>query len=347
MEPRTKKSRQWMLIVAGLVILGALLARSLSQNPEWKAFQWPVFLDSILNVDKGWAAWALVAVYSTYLVRALRWRVIMHHVKPHARLWNLFSATVIGFAAIGLFGRAGEMARPYLVARKEQVSVSGQVAVWLVERWFDTLTLLVTGAFALSTLDAAALRASPALARLFHVGGAIVAAATLASILFLFVMRKYARPLTDWIVARLPHRLARLAPTLRAFEEGTRGVRDIRILILCSLYSLAEWILIAMCYAAVFNAFSGGLRLTLGQTLIFMGCVMAGSMINVPGVGGGIQVASLLVLTELFGLRPELAASISLLIWIFTFLVVIPAAIPLMLYEGLSWAKLRRLPSED
>ena len=76
-----------------------------------------------------------------------------------------------------------------------------------------------------------------------------------------------------------------------------------------------------------------------------MGCVMLGSVVNIPGIGGGIQVASLLVLTELFGLRPEPAAGISLLIWGFTFLAVIPPAVILMVYEGLSWSKLRRLES--
>jgi hypothetical protein len=74
---------------------------------------------------------------------------------------------------------------------------------------------------------------------------------------------------------------------------------------------------------------------------------MAGSMVNLPGIGGGIQVAAVLVLTEFFGFAPELAASVALLIWAFTFLVVIPPALFLMVQEGLSWGKLRRLESEN
>src|SRR5687767_3842649 len=104
----SKRTKQWMLVGAGMLVLVALLIRSFRHNPEWKAFRWSLFLDSLVSVDKLWTVWALVAIYATYVVRALRWKVLMREIKPNAGFWNLFSATMIGFAAIGLFGRAGE-----------------------------------------------------------------------------------------------------------------------------------------------------------------------------------------------------------------------------------------------
>lgn len=352
----TKKSARRLLIAAGLLLLTGLLVRSIRTNPEWRAFDWGAFLHSLVSVDRVWTAWALLAIYATYLVRALRWKALMRPMKPDAGLWNLFSATVIGFAAIGVFGRAGEMVRPYLVARKEAVRMSSQLAVWVVERCFDTLTLLVTAALALRSFNAAELDASPSVARVLHAGGSVVVFSTLGLLVLMVALRNLAEPLTGRLIRNLgrlspqllsPQRFRDIEHSLLAFVEGTRGMRNLRTLTACTFYSAVEWILIAVCYYAVFNCFSGGLRLTVSQTLIFMGSVMLGSLVNIPGVGGGIQVASLLVLTELFAIKPEPAASISLLIWAFTFLAIIPPAVVLMLYEGLSWGKLRRLESEN
>ena len=46
---------------------------------------------------------------------------------------------MIGFTAITLFGRAGEFVRPYLIAVKEKVPVTSQMAAWVLERIFDLL----------------------------------------------------------------------------------------------------------------------------------------------------------------------------------------------------------------
>ncbi len=341
--------KRW-LVLAFALPLGGLLAWSLLTNPEWRAFDPRLFARSLVSIDWSWAAWALAAVYLTYLVRALRWKALMKPLKPDPSLWNLFSATVIGFAAIGVFGRAGEMARPYLVARKEGLPLSSQVGVWVVERSFDMLTILVTVAFALGSLDTAWLQTSPRLSRLLHVGANVVGITMFVLLLALVALRNYADPMARWLIGRFrflaPSRLAFVHRNIRAFVEGSRSLRDLPTLAACTLYSVAEWILIAFCYFAVFSSVSGGHRLNVSETLVFMGAVMAGSMVQIPGVGGGIQVASLVVLTELFALQPETAAGISLLVWFFTFLAVVPPALLLASYEGLSWTKLRRLESE-
>ena len=352
-----RRSSRNLKLVAGALLLSALLARSLYTNPEWRSFRWRAFGQDLLSVDPVWCGWALVSIYASYLVRALRWRVLMTWTKPRAGLWNLFRATVIGFAAIGVLGRAGEMVRPYLVARKERVPLSSQLAVWVLERSFDTLTVLVTVAFALRTFHGVGLESrSPFFAELLRVAGGVVAYSTAGLVVVLLVLRHFAEPLAAglrrWLQSHSPRRisasrLAQLEHAVEAFAGGTRGLQDVRVLAACAGYSIVEWVLVAFCYTAVFSSFSGGLRLGVTDTLVFMGAVMAGSMVNLPGIGGGIQVAAVLVLTEFFGFGPELAASVAVLIWAFTFLAVIPPALLLMLQEGLSWGKLRRLESEN
>jgi hypothetical protein len=77
-----------------------------------------------------------------------------------------------------------------------------------------------------------------------------------------------------------------------------------------------------------------------------MGFVAFGGVVQIPGVGGGTQVAAILVLTELYGVRVELAASFALLLWILTFVAIVPVGLGLALKEGLDWHSLRQIGQE-
>src|SRR4029079_7463303 len=58
--------------------------------------------------------------------------------------------TIVGFTGLALLGRPGELIRPYLIARREKLTLSSQLAVWAVERIFDIgafTILLVLAAF--------------------------------------------------------------------------------------------------------------------------------------------------------------------------------------------------------
>ena len=58
-----------------------------------------------------------------------------------------------------------------------------------------------------------------------------------------------------------------------------------------------------------------------------MGFVSFGSVVQIPGIGGGMQVVAVLVLTELFGVRLELATSFADPDWILTFVAIVPVGL--------------------
>jgi uncharacterized membrane protein YbhN (UPF0104 family) len=82
------------------------------------------------------------------------------------------------------------------------------------------------------------------------------------------------------------------------------------------------------------------------DVLILTGFVSFGAVVQIPGVGGGIQVAAVLVLTELFRVRLELATAFAILIWILTFVAIVPFGLLLALKEGLDWRSLKRIGQE-
>ena len=68
---------------------------------------------------------------------------------------------------------------------------------------------------------------------------------------------------------------------------------------------------------------------------------LMGSLLLIPGIGGGTQVATFVALTELFGMPLEVASSVAILLWVLTYMVVLLPGLPLIAREGLTWQRLR------
>ena len=87
---------------------------------------------------------ALAATFATYALRAWRWQSLLAPIGP-THFSVAFRTTVIGFAASFLLpARAGEVIRPYLLARRERLSATAAFATIMLERLLD----LVVGAAA-------------------------------------------------------------------------------------------------------------------------------------------------------------------------------------------------------
>src|SRR6266536_4347707 len=109
--------------IAALLVTGAA-GWWLWSTARREGFHWRAFLDALAGLQWHWLLAAALCANSTYWVRALRWAVLIRPVRQHPRLANLFTATVIGFTAVTIFGRAGEFVRPYLISVKERVPFS-------------------------------------------------------------------------------------------------------------------------------------------------------------------------------------------------------------------------------
>jgi uncharacterized protein (TIRG00374 family) len=295
-------------------------------------------------------AFALIPMFGTYYGRALRWAVFLKPVKPDPSIGALTSATVIGFTAITLLGRPGEFIRPYLIAVKERVAVTYQIAAWILERIFDLLMALLVFAFALTKVRASGIQVGEKLEWVLSAGGLIVGVSCAIIFLLILSFRHLAQPVQSRLMAALRHlpeqRFQKVERWITAFVQGVESTRSDGALLLIFLYSVIEWLLIATCYWCLARAYSGMVNLNLVDVLIFMGFVSFGSAVQIPGIGGGIQVVAVVVLTELFGIRLELATSFAFLTWILTFVAIVPVGLVLALKEGLDWHSLRRIGRE-
>ena len=168
-----------------------------------------------------------------------------------------------------------------------------------------------------------------------------------AALVLLVSMRHLAEPARRRLLKGLrflsekPYRKAEHLIT--TFVQGVESTRSDGALVQLLFYSMLEWVVIAACYWCLAQSCSGLIRLSLPDVIVFVGFVSFGSIVQIPGVGGGVQVVAVLVLTELFGARLEAATFFALVIWFITFIVVVPVGLVISLREGLSWRGLRQL----
>lgn len=310
-------------------------------------FDWRLAAAAVAGVDWPWIGFSLVPVAAAYYVRALRWAVFLKPLKPHPSVRNLLSATLIGFTAITLFGRAGEFVRPYLIAVKEEVPFPSQLAAWLLERIFDLLMALLFFAFAMMRITSTGVHVGPRIAWALAAGGRVVVASCLGLLVLLFAMRHFADPVRRYLTHLIrfwPERhFARAERLLAAWVQGMESIRSDGALLAIFLYSVLEWMLIAIGYWCLARSFIAVLHFSFVDVLIFVGFISFGAAVQIPGIGGGLQVVAVVVLTELFRIRFEPATSFAFLIWILSFVAVVPIGLMLTVKEGLDWRSLRRM----
>ena len=340
----TKKKWKWLALAALLLALAAWLVVA-----RWtgRRFDWRVFSLTFARLRWDWLAAALALALASYFGRALRWAVLMRPVKARANLWGLFTATLIGFTAITLLGRPGELVRPYLIAAREKVPISSQMAAWLLERIYDLLIILAIFGFALSRVRRSDAALGPALTWVFATGGWFVAVLSILTLGMLVAFHQFSDPMRRRLLdalSGLPDRHLQTADRLiTAFIQGIESIRSMPALLLAVFYTVLEWATIAVATFCVMQAFGAAVHFGWLDVLIFLGFLAFGGIVQIPGVGGGMQVVAVLVLTQLFRIPLEIATSIALIVWSTSFVVVVPFGLILAVQEGIRWGSLKQL----
>ncbi|MBM3738645.1 MAG: flippase-like domain-containing protein [Acidobacteria bacterium] len=330
------------IILVVMAIAGWYLVRG------WReGFQWAKFAGLFRSLDPAWIGAATLIALSTYVGRALRWRVLIRHQKRDPGLWGLVSATAIGFTAIVLFGRPGEMVRPYLISAKERLTFSSQMAAWLLERMYDLMMALLVFGFALAHVRGSGVQAGERLQWVLELGGWFVGGVGTICLIVFIALRQFGERSKKRILdglGFLPEPVRdKASGLLSSFTDGVQSTRNWGAVFEVLVYSIIEWILIVACYFCIFRSAPQVSHFGIMDVLIFVGFVSFGAVIQIPGVGGGMQIVSIFVLTELFGLPVEISSGLAMVLWGITFVVIVPAGLALAFREGLNWGKLRHI----
>ena len=347
-ESRPQKGPSWkwryLLVLLALAGFGAWM---LHERWHHTRFEWRTFASSFLQLDWRWIALALVLSIATCYGRALRWAVMLRPLRPHPDVWAIFKATAIGFTAVVLLGRPGEFVRPYLISLKEKVPLSSQLAAWILERLCDLLAVLLVFGFAVSQIQASRASLGHTFRWALTTGGYAVGILAAVCLLLLIMMARFSGVMRARLIAALgflPKRHhERAARAVGAFMDGTAATQSQGSAIRLFLYTVLEWGLIVLSFVCMFKSCHETRSFALQDVVIFIGFVAFGSVVQIPGVGGGMQLVAVVVLTELYGISLEVSTSLAIMVWVVSFVSIVPVGLGFAFHEGLNWRKLKDL----
>jgi hypothetical protein len=336
-----------------LLVLAALagIAYQSRHKIHLADFTWRKFIHSVGQANVWLLLLAFVSVYALYAIRALRWQRFCRYLGK-TTFWNTFTGTVMGFAAIFVLGRAGEPIRPLLIARKERLPVPAMFGIFFLERFCD---FAAAASMACLSLLVFPNRLSDAGADMNWVNGAprhaawLLLAMLCGLIAILVYYRLHGAGALDRGLARWRSAggmRSRVASVITGISEGLQAIRTFSDLWAAIFYTAAHWTIAVLIYLWVAKAFGDSFThsdMNFSGAMLILAITLVGSALQLPGVGGGAQIASFIGMTKIFGIDQEPAAAIAVVLWIITFAGSTLPGIPMLIHEGMSLGELRKL----
>jgi uncharacterized protein (TIRG00374 family) len=288
------------------------------------------------------------AIYFAYLLRALRWKQFSRSLGPTV-LRDLYKALLMGFTAIFLFGRAAEPVLPFLLARKSRLPPSSMLGIYVIERIFDlcaTGVLLGVGMWFLPGLASHSEAEHTLLARVRLVGLLLLLIVAILAAALIYFYLHGSKFIRTRIVRCGDQASWRRKALMRVgeFTEGLQAIRTFSDFWKVVFYSAAHWSLLAFVFLLVMRSFGGSLAsFSLAAAMFALALTMIGSTLQLPGIGGGAQMATFAVLTRIFRIENEPAAAAAMVFWLITFASPCLAGIPLLIREGWCFSDLSSL----
>ncbi len=332
-------------ILASVVVFLILAVLVYLQYRHWRTFDWHTFWSQTHRIKKWHVFHGIALIYLAYIVRAIRWKIFLRPVRPKTPLADLVSPTLVGFTGLALLGRAGEFIRPYLIARRTDLPFSSQLAVWAVERIFDIGAFAVLMALAIFLPSALQSIPHPEYYQRFREAGFILIALVAATGIGAVIVGRNGEATARWVQSRFSHLSPnlghKLAQKVREFGMGLNTIDGPASFFWLAVVSVGMWYMIALAYHEVTHSYGvDALEIPVSQLLILIFASMLGSMLQLPAVGGGSQMATIATLSSVFDVPPEIAASCGILLWLVTFFAVVPTGLLLAHNERLSLRKL-------
>jgi uncharacterized membrane protein YbhN (UPF0104 family) len=161
--------------------------------------------------------------------------------------------------------------------------------------------------------------------------GSFIAATAGAAMMGLFILRSR----VEWLARLIRHiRFPGIARVVENFVQGLRFLGNARILAIVLLHSAALWIAIAL--QSWFMFFAMNLDFSFGAATFVMVGAAIGSIAQIPGIGGGFQVAWIFCLTTFFMIPAEQAAATSLIAFVLSYAPTVTVGGLYMLAHGIS-----------
>ncbi len=181
-------------------------------------------------------------------LRAWRMMKILSPVKK-VSFKSMFAITSVGFMAIiSLPFRLGELIRPYLLKREENIGFTSGLAAVAVERVFDGLSLVAFFIFSVVLAGGSerAIDLGGVQVKLFSLA-VLASGVFLSAFIFLLLVilkRDLAEGAIGWLCKMLPHRIEdAVKSSVSRFIDGLSALPDIESCVVLFVQSVSVWVL--------------------------------------------------------------------------------------------------------
>lgn len=319
------KNRKGIAVLAAVILLALIVYF----NRGRIHFDWSVFWRQLRRISWVHVVVGIALIYSTYWLRSLRWSVFIS-ASRRVSAFSLLGPQFIGFTGVALFGRLADLIRPALIAKRVDLPVSSQLAVYTIERMFDlgAAAIIFSGAllfvphdlphheiFVRTGLISLAGTAIIAIfAVIIRVAGGAVANAVRA------ILRRISEPIAESVATKI-----------HGFRDGLNAISSAQDFVVTALISLAMWGLIGCAYVETLHAFVDTPELAtlpFSRTMLLMGASIGGSAFQLPIIGWFTQIAvTTAAMHEFYNAPIEAATACGAMLQIVTWLSIIPAGL--------------------
>jgi len=328
-----------------------------------RSIEWASLKNALIEANYWFIIPATILALLLYVVRAFRWQGLLSHIKPISP-WSLLSITSIGFMANNILpARVGEVLRPFLLYKKENIKFSTSFATVVVERIFDMLGLIL---FAVATLF---LLPNPDTSHhipsfelittdVVKTGGSIIPSlkkwtevfAAFGSMTIILLFLIVAKPLffknilTTWC-SFLPHKLKdKIFNLYDSFVFGLKILENKSKTIWILILSLIVWLMGGIEIYILGFAFDLQLPFA-GACLVAVCLALAVALPQAPGYIGVFHIAVLKSL-HIFGIETTLAQSYAIILWAISIFPATTMGFFFLWKEGIAFREVVKLEEE-
>jgi glycosyltransferase 2 family protein len=290
------------------------------------------FGDVMELVSQASVLWIIIFVVATILghyVRAIRWKIILHSVKPDAKMWNLFGALMIGYGVNCVTPKLGEVTRAIMIGKYENLSRSSMFGTIIVERVIDIITLgasVLISAFIWSTN---LYEAFPWLEVTMYISAIFL----VAVLLMIYLSVRYKERFYGYIIKlieRFSEKYAeRLGYIFEMLIQGFTALKGTKNYILTFITTVIMILIYA--FTSYFGFFMLHMQsisnVTFTMAWIVMSISSIGVVIPTPGSTGSYHALAKNTLVLLFGFGETISAAYAFLTHIVSYILFIVVAL--------------------
>ncbi|HWN10863.1 MAG TPA: lysylphosphatidylglycerol synthase transmembrane domain-containing protein [Pyrinomonadaceae bacterium] len=315
-----------------------------------RSLNWSEVREAVSHANPYLLALAALVISLSYLFRAARWGALLAPLSP-ASLKNLFIATTVGFGAVFLVGRAGEVVRPAILPMRDpKIRASASFVTILIERIYDLIAVAIL--FAANLLWFTPPANSDIEFGRVRIAGLVMLIGTLLGVFALTLYRKKSPRVIGWLKPKIdgrrfvPPRLARaFISILEQLARALRVLVDARELAITVGWTAVVWLSIGVASLLVFRAF--GLPFGMSETIFVLGWALVGSLVPTPGGAAGAFHAATAAGLIFLGVPRETAAAVAIVLHLIDFSPAIVFGFIYLVKGDINLSRLRSVTSSE